>query len=384
MPARRVRHTVDPVSTPSAPTPTPRPAINALPAYQAGKRPTPRPGVTTFKASSNENPYAPLPAIVEAVATTAGQMNRYPDPGATAMVAALAQRFGVTPGQIAVGTGSVGVLQQILQAMVDPGDEVIYAWRSFEAYPITVSIVGGVSVQIPLREERHDLDAMADAITTRTRVIIVCTPNNPTGTIVTTQEFHAFMTRVPSDVLVLVDEAYAEFVRDPQALDGLSALRRYPNVAVLRSFSKAYGLAGLRVGMAVAPESLAAAFRATAVPFGVSDLAQVAVTTALTHEAELLERVEQIVRQRDAIVRALQQAGVALADPQGNFLWLRLGERTADLVAACEEQGVVVRPFLVGDPQGAGVRITVGEPEADERLIRVISALAGAPDSPRR
>lgn len=353
--------------------PTPRPTIATLPTYVAGKRPPARPGLTTFKASSNENPYAPLPEIVDAITQVAGQVNRYPDPGASAMIAALASRYGVPAEQIAVGTGSAGVLQQILQAMVDPGDEVIYAWRSFEAYPISVGVVGGRSVQVPLRHERHDLDAMADAITDRTRVIIVCTPNNPTGTIVTSDEFDAFMTRVPTHVLVLVDEAYAEFVRDPRALQGMAALQRYPNVAVLRSFSKAFGLAGLRVGMAMASAELAASFRATAVPFGVSDLAQAAVVAALQHESVLLERVAQIVRQREQLVQALTASGIDPGAPQGNFLWLRRGDASADLVRACEDNGLMVRPFLTGDPQGAGVRITVGEPEADARLLAILT-----------
>lgn len=352
--------------------PTPRPAISALPSYQAGKRPPMYPGLTTFKASSNENPYAPLPEIVDAIAQVAGHVNRYPDPSAGAMVAALAARLHVVPEQIAVGTGSVGVLQQILQAMIDPGDEVVYAWRSFEAYLISVGVVGGRSVQVPLRDERHDLASMARAITDRTRLVIVCTPNNPTGTVVTRDEFNTFMTQVPSHVLVLVDEAYAEFVRDPDALDGLAAMQRYPNVAVLRSFSKAYGLAGLRVGMAIAPLALARAFRATAVPFGVSDLAQAAVLAALDHEETLLKRVDSIVSQRDDLVAALNTAGVDVGQPQGNFLWLRRGDATADLVRACEDAGVIVRPFLTGDSQGAGVRITVGEPEADARLLKIL------------
>ena len=352
-----------------------RSAIRALPAYKAGKRPTPRAGLTTFKSSSNENPYAPLPSVVAAIAEAATRINRYPDPLATEMTYALATQFGVSADCVSTGTGSVGILGQLVQSTVDAGDEVMYAWRSFEAYPIVTAIAGGVSVRVPLRDERHDLEAMVDAITERTRLIFVCTPNNPTGTIVTTAEFDSFMQRVPADVLVVVDEAYTQFVTDPAALNGLDAFHRYQNVAVLQSFAKAYGLAGVRVGACIAQPDVTEALRKTAVPFGVSELAQVAVMASLNEQATLQQRVRAIIDQRELLVRSVRESGFSIADQQANFVWLRLGQNAGRFAAACEEAGVVVRPFLEGDDQGAGVRITVGEAVADARVLEVLRSL---------
>lgn len=266
---------------------------------------------------------------------------------------------------IATGTGSVGVAQQLLQSTAGPGDEVIYAWRSFEAYPIITRISGATPVEVPLTDgEDHDLDAMADAITDRTRLIFICNPNNPTGTAVRRAELERFLDRVPSDVLVVLDEAYREFIRDAEVPDGVEIYRDRPNVAVLRTFSKAYGLAGLRVGFAIAHEPVAAALRKTAMPFGVSQLAQDAAVASLRSEEALLERVAGLVTERDRVVGALAAQGWALAETQANFVWLRLGERTLDFAAACERAGVMVRPF-----PGEGVRITIGETEANDLLL---------------
>lgn len=351
--------------------------MDTLPTYKAGKRPTPRPGLVTYKSSSNENPYAPLPQVVAAVAEAAGRMNRYPDPLAAEMTHALAQHFGVSDDEVSTGTGSVGILGQLIQATVDAGDEVIFPWRSFEAYPIVTAIGGGQAVRVPLKDECHDLDAMLRAITSRTRLVFVCTPNNPTGTVVKQKDFDSFISRVPKDVLVVIDEAYNEFVRDPEALKGLQTYHQHSNVAVLRSFAKAYGLAGMRVGACIARPEVTEALRKTAVPFGVSELAQVAVITSLQHEVQLKDRVQHIVEQREKVVAAIKALGIAVADQQANFVWLRLGDKTADFVTRCDEAGVVVRPFLDGDEQGSGVRITVGEVEADERVLTVLSGLIG-------
>jgi histidinol-phosphate aminotransferase len=351
-----------------------RQIVQSLPGYRAGRRPAPQPGLRTFKSSSNENPYDPLPEVVAAMADAVTRINRYPDPGATQMTQALASRFGVTADEIATGTGSVGVLGQIMQALIEPGDEVVYAWRSFEAYPIVTAVAGGRSVVVPVRDERHDLNAMADAITDRTRVVILCTPNNPTGTVIHRNEFTQFMTRVPSSVLVLIDEAYAEFVTDPDALDGMTAYHSYPNVAVLRSFAKAFGLAGVRVGVCISQPDIAAGLRKTAVPFGVSEIAQVAVLSSLEQENALRARVASIIEERDDIVARVRDAGFTVADQQANFMWLRMGDRTAEFAAQCEAEGVVIRSFLEGDDQGAGVRITLGEREADERVVKILSS----------
>ncbi|MZD04276.1 histidinol-phosphate transaminase [Streptomyces sp. SID5785] len=346
-----------------------RAELAGIPAYKPGK-PAAAGGPVAYKLSSNENPYPPLPGVMEQAIAAAGTFNRYPDMACTGLMSELADRFGVPTAHLATGTGSVGVAQQLLQATSGPGDEVIYAWRSFEAYPIITQISGATSVQVPLTGgEVHDLDAMADAVTDRTRLIFVCNPNNPTGTVVRRAELERFLDRVPSDVLVVLDEAYREFIRDPEVPDGVEIYRDRPNVAVLRTFSKAYGLAGLRVGFAVAHEPVAAALRKTAVPFGVSQLAQDAAVASLRAEDELLGRVGSLVGERTRVVDALREQGWTVPETQANFVWLRLGERTLDFAAACEAAGVVVRPFA-----GEGMRATIGETEANDIFLHAAAA----------
>ena len=351
-------------------TPRLRSALDQVPAYVAGKPPAPREGLTVYKVSSNENPNPPLPSVVEVIESAATQVNRYPDMGVTVLTDALAAHLDVPREQIATGTGSVGVLAQIIQSTCDPGDEVVYAWRSFEAYPIVVAIAGATSVQVPLTDDhRHDLDAMAAAISERTRVVLVCTPNNPTGPSVTHAELEAFIAKVPRDVLLVVDEAYLEFVEGEGEVDGLDLRRRHDNVMLLRTFSKAYGLAGLRVGYAVAPEPVAEALRKTATPFGVNLIAQAAAIASLEAKDELDVRVKHIVGERGRVLAALRDAGWEMSDSQANFVWFPLGERTGDFVAACAEAGLAVRPYGT-----EGVRVTIGETEANDRLIEVARA----------
>ena len=267
-------------------------------------------------------------------------MNRYPDMGNTALYAALSERLGMPQDRLAAGTGSVAVLYHLLQAYCDPGDEVVYAWRSFEAYPIAVSATGAVSVQVPVDADgRHDLDAMADAMTERTKVVIVCTPNNPTGPSVTGPGSRAFVEQVPDHVLVVVDEAYREFVREEDPIDGLALAADHANVAVMRTFAKAYGLAGFRVGYLIGHAEVAAAVRACALPFGVSSVAQAAAVASLAAEDELLARVESIVAERDRVVAGLGDQGWTFPEPQGNFVWLPLADRTAEFAALAEEAG---------------------------------------------
>ena len=356
-------------------TPRLRPALDGIPTYRPGRPAAARDGSPAYKLSSNENPYPPLPSVLAAVRDSAEAVNRYPDMFATGLTAAIADRFGVPVTHVATGTGSVGVLQQVVQSTATEGDEVVYAWRSFEAYPIVVQVSGATSVRVPLRaDEHHDLDAMADAVTDRTRLVLVCSPNNQTGTAVHRADLERFLDRVPGHVLVVVDEAYREFVRDPEVPDALDVYRDRPNVAVLRTFSKAYGLAGLRVGFAVAHEPVADALRKTAVPFGVSGVAQTAAIASLAAEGELLERVEALVAERTRVQDALREQGwSAVPVSQANFVWLRLGERTDEFAAACEETGVVVRPF-----GGEGARVTVGEPEANDLFLRVAKGFAPA------
>ncbi|MFE0178158.1 histidinol-phosphate transaminase [Streptomyces sp. NPDC059002] len=351
-----------------------RAELEGVPTYKPGK-PAAADGPVAYKLSSNENPYPPLPGVMESALAAAGSFNRYPDMACTGLMNELADRFGVPVSHIATGTGSVGVAQQLLQATSGPGDEVIYAWRSFEAYPIITQVSGATSVRVPLTDDEvHDLDAMADAITERTRLIFVCNPNNPTGTVVRRAELERFLDRVPSDVLVVLDEAYREFIRAAEGEgggvpDGIEIYRDRPNVCVLRTFSKAYGLAGLRVGFAVAHEPVAAALRKTAVPFGVSQLAQDAAVASLRAEDELMGRVGSLVAERARVVEALRGQGWTVPETQANFVWLRLGDRTADFAAACEKAGVVVRPFA-----GEGMRATIGETEANDIFLQAAEA----------
>jgi histidinol-phosphate aminotransferase len=342
-----------------------RAALAAIPRYVPGRPAAPGEGRVTYKISSNENPYPPLPSVLEAVARAAATLNRYPDMGSARLVEAIAARLAVPAECVVPGTGSVALLGHLVQSVCDEGDEVVFAWRSFEAYPIVTQVCGARPVQVPVTPDgRHDLPAMADAVTGRTRLVLVCTPNNPTGPAVHAQELEAFLARVPRDVLVVLDEAYVEFVRDEKVPDGLEVWRRHRNVAVLRTFSKAYGLAGLRVGYAVAHPELAGALRATALPFGVSAIAQEAAIASLAVEDELLERVDTLVTERERVTAALRDQGWAIPDAQGNFVWFGLGDRAAEFAAACQQEGVTVRPFA-----GDGVRCTIGEPEAGARLI---------------
>jgi histidinol-phosphate aminotransferase len=353
----------------SSAAPRPRAVIGDLPAYVPGKPPAPRAGITTYKLSSNENPYPPLPGIMAAAVQAASQMNRYPDMGCTALYAALSAKLGVATEQLAAGTGSVAVLYHLLQAFCDPGDQVVYAWRSFEAYPIAVSVPGAESVQVPLTSDaRHDLDAMAAAVTDRTKVVVACTPNNPTGPALTHTELAAFVAKVPARVLVVIDEAYREFVRIDDPVDALALQRQHPNVVVMRTFAKAYGLAGFRVGYVVAHPDVASAVRACALPFGVSSVAQAAAVSALDHEAELMERVDTLVGERTRVVAALREIGTEVPDAQGNFVWLALADRTTDFAAAAEEAGIMVRPFA-----GEGVRVSIGEPAANDVFLEVVA-----------
>jgi histidinol-phosphate aminotransferase len=335
-----------------------RPDIEALEPYRQGKQAS----VDAFKLSSNENPFEPLPAVLAAMANAS--INRYPDATASILRTRLGERFGVSPDQIQVGAGSVAVLAQLISAAAGPGDEVLYSWRSFEAYPGLVTVAGATSVLVPnTTDHRHDLDAMARAVTERTRVVIVCSPNNPTSTVVTTTEFEAFMARVPVTVLVVLDEAYIEFVTDPDAVRGMPLLGRYPNLVVLRTFSKAYGLAGLRIGYAVGPEYVMDAARATAIPLSVIESAQLAALASLDHEDQLLDRVARIAVLRDEIWRSLVDLGWDVPQPHGNFVWLPTGTNTAEAAEVFARNGIVVRAL------GEGLRVSIGEPDSVDKLL---------------
>ncbi|WP_250214440.1 histidinol-phosphate transaminase [Acrocarpospora catenulata] len=340
-----------------------RAVFDTMAGYQPG-RAVIAPDGRSYKLSSNEAPDAPLPSVVRAIAEAATQINRYPDPGATELVAALAERYVVPAEHVALGAGSVTVAQQLFATVGEPGAEVVYAWRSFEAYPLLADLAGVVSVQVPLVEETHDLEAMANAITPATRMILVCNPNNPTGTANRSGELKRFLDRVPERVLVILDEAYREYVRDADVPDGLEFYRDRPNVAVLRTFSKAYGLAGLRVGYLIGHEPVAATVRKAMVPFAVNHLAQAAAVASLRAEDELLARVSAVVAERTRVRAELLAQGWTVPSSEANFVWLRLGERTPAFAAACAAAGVAVRPY------GAeGARISIGDREANDAFL---------------
>jgi histidinol-phosphate aminotransferase len=350
------------------PSPRFRPVLDVFAPYKPGKAPS-APGGRSYKLSSNESPFGPLPSVLKVIAEAAGRVNRYPDNGAAELTEAIAHRYGVPASHVAVGCGSVGVAQQLLEAVGEPGAEVIYAWRSFEAYPYLSDLAGATSVRVPLRDEAHDLEAMASAITGRTRLIFVCTPNNPTGTVVHTAELQGFLARVPQDCLVVLDEAYTEYVRGADVPDGLALYRDQPNVAVLRTFSKAYGLAGLRVGFLIGHEAVAAAARKTMLTFSVNALAQAAAIASLEAEPELLERVSAVVAERDRVRGELLGQGWTVPPTQANFVWLRLGDETTDFADVCDSAGISVRPF-----PGEGARVSIGDREANDAFLAVAKA----------
>ncbi len=355
-------------------TPRLRPLLRGLPAYKPGRRP--QAGQDLLRLASNETPFSLLPSVIEAVARAVADGNRYPDPAVVELTQALAIKHGVDPAQVAVGCGSVMLVQQLVQIACDAGDEVIYAWRSFEAYPGLVKIAGAVPVQVPLVDHEHDLPAMAAAVTDRTRLVILCSPNNPTGPALRQSDVEAFLAAVPSTVLVVLDEAYAEFVDDPEAVDGRTLLAEHANLCVLRTFSKAYGLAGLRVGYCLtgSPDT-AAALRQVQVPFSVSLPAQAAALASLAAEDELLARVRSIAAEREPLRQALRDLGYDVPPAQGNFVWLPLGADTGRVAEVFDASGVLVRPFA-----GEGLRISVTTASDSARVVTAAKdALAPRP-----
>jgi len=337
-----------------------------MPRYVPGAR-GPASAITPIKLSSNEVPFGPLPSVRAAIAHAAGEVNRYPDMFSADLTARLAAHVGVDPAHVVTGGGSVAVLAHVLQAYCDAGDQVIHAWRSFEAYPILASISGIESAPVPNASNgRHDLAAMAAAVTARTKVVILCSPNNPTGPSIRHDEFEAFMAAVPRQVLVVLDEAYVEFVRDPSTVDGQRALDRHPNLILVRTFSKAYGLAGLRIGYAVGPADLITPVRACVTPFSVSSIAQIAAVASLDAYDELLERVEHVAAERARVVPAVRELGFDVPDAEGNFFWLPVRDDAGPLAQALGalEPSVLVRPFA-----GEGVRVTIGIPSENDAML---------------
>lgn len=360
-----------------------RPVFDTLPSYAAGKPPAPVEGLTRYKLSSNENPLGPVPEVARVLAEF-DAVHRYPDPLSTALRTALAGQLGVDAEDIVTGAGSLGALNQIIKTFAGVNadgvqDEVIYAWRSFEAYPILVGIMGARSVQVPnLPNGAHDLDAMAAAVTDRTRLILVCTPNNPTGPAVTESQIRSFLAKVPATVPVVIDEAYFEFCAassipegEEPPLNGLDIYRDYPNVIILRTFSKAQGLAGLRVGYSISHPQITRHLRVAATPFAVSALAERAAVASIEHQEAVMARVSHIVAERERVTARLRELGYEFPSTYANFVWLPLGERTGEFVDLMDRNALSVRAFGT-----EGVRVSIGEVEANDRFLSLCELFA--------
>ena len=340
-----------------------RAAMSALPSYVAGRK---TPGAIVL--ASNESPYGLLPSVAATIDGLTGGVSRYPDMAATRLVDAIAAHHDVSPDRVAVGAGSVEVVGQIAAAVVDAGDEVVFGWRAFEAYPIITVVVGGTPVKVPLRHHVHDLDAMVEAVTDRTRLVLLCNANNPTGTAVGAAGLTTFLDRVPDDVVVVIDEAYHQYADPILVPDALELFGDRPNVVITRTFSKAYSLAGLRVGYCVGEPELVAAARKTQVPFSVSGLAQDCAVAALADTAEVERRAALTVAERDRVAKLLAVAGLDVPPSQANFVWLPIGADAAPFAQHCEAGGVLVRPF-----PDEGVRVTIGLPEENDAFLALLS-----------
>ncbi|MCX5042142.1 histidinol-phosphate transaminase [Aldersonia sp. NBC_00410] len=344
-----------------------RPDLAGIPSYVPGRS---FPGA--IKLASNETTHAPLPGVAGAVAEAMQTVNRYPDNRNAELVEALAARLGVPSEQVTIGCGSVALCQELVQITCGAGDEVVYAWRSFEAYPVVTQVAGATAVTVPLTPDHvHDLDAMLAAITPRTRLVFVCNPNNPTGTAVGRRTLEQFLDAVPREVLVVLDEAYFEYLRiSPEdAPDGVELGRGRPNVVVLRTFSKAYGLAGLRVGYAVGDPAIIGALAKVHIPFSVNRLAQAAALASLEAQDALLDRTHAVVDERQRVRAALISAGYAVPPSEANFVWLPLGERSFEFGEASAEFGVLVRPYGTD-----GVRVTIGDPQENDAFLAFATA----------
>lgn len=354
-----------------------RPSVSALAAYRPGKGAKQAEAehgiVGAIKLASNENPYAPVPAVVAALIEASAGVNRYADHRSLELRAKLANWLGVDSAQIAVGCGSVGLIQQLCLAYVDPGDEVVYPWISFEAYPVNVKMMGGIAVCPPLVDYAFDMEAITAAMTDKTKLVFLATPNNPTGTAISTKQTAALLDAISDDVLVVIDEAYREFCDPTYGDPVVDLVPHYPNVVVTRTFSKAYGLAGLRVGYAVAHPEVVAEIDKILLAFAVNAIAQAGAMAALDSLDEIQVNVDAILKERTRVVAALSDNGWKLPDAQANFVWIPVGETTTAISLELEKRGVVVRPFA-----GAGIRVTIGTVEQNDRFLTNFAEIANA------
>jgi histidinol-phosphate aminotransferase len=348
-----------------------------LPSYRAGvpdgKAPESIAAEGIDQLASNESPYPPHPAVVEAIGRAASSANRYPDPAATLLRRRVAERHDADPARVAVGNGSCELLLAAAEALCEPGAEILFAWPSFSIYPHLAALSGAREVRVPLAEGHlHDLDAMLAEITAATQLLLVCNPNNPTGTYIGTQPIAAFCERVPPHVTVVLDEAYIDFQvhDDPDATVDL--LDRFPNLVLLRTFSKCHGLAGLRVGYALGSPAFRTAVDAVRQPFSVNAIAQAAASEAILHHDDVAERVERTVAERVYVEEGVRELGLSTPDSQTNFSWIELGGRDeAALVEALAQRGILVRP---GDALGGpgNIRVSYGTRPQNERFLSAL------------
>jgi histidinol-phosphate aminotransferase len=357
-----------------------RPALGGLVPYEPGK---PVEEVQrelglerVVKLASNEGPYGPFPAALAALEVTAADLNRYPDGGAYRLRAALAERHGVRFEEVAIGSGADGLIDGISQATLDPGDQVVLGWPSFPSYAIYARKLGAEPVLVPLRKHRYDVEALLDAITEQTKLVYICYPNNPTGTTNTRAELEAYFGRVPPHVLTVLDQAYFEYIEDPEYVDGIEEyVKAGHRLLVLRTFSKIYGLAGLRVGYGVGPAELVVALGKTRRAFDVTAAAQEAALASIDRAGELeLRRARNREGLRE-LERILRAAGFEVAGPAvGNFLFADVGEDAQTWFEALLRQGVIVRP-LAGFGAPNAVRVTVGTPDEHAFLAQALAQM---------
>ena len=325
------------------------------------------------KLASNETPWAPHPAVLEAVEVRLKDLNRYPDPDKSLLRRRIAERTDIEPGRVTVGNGSCEVLLAAAQAMLEPGAELVYAWPSFSMYPQLAAMSGARAIEVPVDAEgRHDLEAMAREVTAATRFVLVCNPNNPTATALPPAAIEEFVAALPRRVAVIVDEAYVEFstLQDPD--ESLELVRRNPNVVLLRTFSKVYGLCGLRCGYALGSERFRLAVDRVRQPFSVNALAQAAAAEAIRHVDEVERRVERTAVERLYVESALEARGLESTDSEANFSWIALGERDeAEVVRGLAERGVIVRAGSALGDEGH-LRVTYGTREENDRFLAAL------------
>jgi histidinol-phosphate aminotransferase len=351
-----------------------------MPGYQAGvptgQAPESLAATGIAQLASNESPSPPHPKVVEAIGAAAGAMNRYPDPDATLLRRRIAERYDTDPARVAVGNGSCEILLAAAEALCEPGAEILYAWPAFSMYPYLPALTGAREIRVPLAEgDLHDLDAMAAEVTAATQLVLVCNPNNPTGTHVPAAAVAEFCAGLPGHVTVILDEAYVEFQTHDDVDATVDLLAELPNLVVLRTFSKVYGLAGLRVGYALGAPKFRAALDAVRQPFSVNALAQAAGAEAILHQDDVSKRVESTIAERIRVEEGLRELGLATAETHANFSWIDLGDAGEDeVVAGLAERRIAVRP---GTPLGnpGHIRVSYGTAEENGRFLGALGEL---------